>query len=471
MLTTFLKNKFLDLLFSRASWSGKPTTHHFILFTTTPITDGTGGVEVSGNGYARKAVLVDGTQWTISDGSATNVNLISWSPATAAWGEVKSIGITTAASGGTLLAILVLPTPIQIDQYNQFQISAGGLTINSTGFLTDYARGFLLDYWLNGTALPSLPTYWAGLGTGIEETRLSAEPVTTWGYERKSIANSSGNWPAATGGNKKINASTPHAFLTNGSNAWATMSHIGLFDGFGSQKILNVTAPSIITVASTGLNLFQNLDRVVFVRHDLSSAIIDTVATVALYPNRVHFVGTRSATGFRVTAEPGGTNLIINNGSTLTPSNALNAFSAFLADTSNIQVTVTSSDAVLTSAAHGLVSGDMVVLAPRDYTDYNTASPPAYSGTTVYPTTLAANTSPASAQNLYFVVEATTNTFQLSLTPGGVALVPGSTGTAVDVCRLNMGRLIISGQMTDPITILSGDTAQISDEALNITMD
>lgn len=472
MLTDFLENKFLDVLFSRAGWSGKPTSLYFAIFTTTPVDAGTGGVEVSGNGYARKAVAVDGAQWTVDNGQATNVNVISWSPATAAWGEAKSLGIYTAATGGTLLAILELPSPIQIDQYNQFQVSAGGIILQSSGVLTDYAREALLAYWLNGTAMPSIPTFWAGLGTGSEATRLGGEPATTWGYERKSIANSSGNWPAASSGNKKINADSPHAFLTNGTNAWPTVSHVGLFDSFGFQKISTVAATNLITIAAGATsNQFQNGDKVVLVRNDLGTGRIDT-SSPALYPNRVHFVVGRGTGTFRVAAEPSGTTIVIHAAGALTLSASTNAFNAFLADAANIQVTVPNDgSANINATAHGLVVGDMVVLAPRDYTDYNTASPPVYSGTTVYPTGLTSVTSPDGAQNLYFVVAATADTFQLALTAGGAALIPTATGTAVDVCRLNMGRLIISGQMTNPLTIASGDTAQISDEALNIDMD
>lgn len=542
MLTDFLENKFLDVLFSRASWSGKPTSLYFAIFTTSPVDAGTGGVEVSGNGYARKAVAADGTQWTVDDGQATNVNVISWSPATAAWGEAKSLGIYTAATGGTLLAILELPAPIQIDQYNQFQVTAGGLVLQSAGVLTDYAREALLAYWLNGTAMPSIPTYWAGLGTGTEATRLTGEPITTWGYERKSIANSSGNWPAAASGNKKINAASPHSFLsTTGANAWPTVSHVGLFDSFGGQKVLTVPVSSngFVTLTSNA-NQFQNSDRVVFVRNDLGSAPMDNNPTTGPYwhPNKVHFVSGRTATGFYPGHKSGST-FAINNNSVFTPTAATTAPTAILADAASIQVAVTSGDSAIAATAHGLVNGDRVVLCPRDFTNYG-VTPISYAGTTVYPTgicfelaltgvtttlgsanvtvastsglypganivgaafpagaTVASITSatvfalvtgtgvtagtggtataysinPNAPQLLYFVVNSAANTFSLAASEGGTALVPSSTGTNVDICRLNMGRMIISGQMTNPLSIAVGDSAQISDEALSIYMD
>lgn len=470
MLTDYLENKFLDLLFSRAAWSGKPTSNYFALFTTSPNDAGTGGTEVSGGGYARKAVAANNTQWTVANGTATNINAISWNPATAAWGEVKSIGVYTAASGGTLMAVLDLPTPVVVDQFNQFQITAGGLVMTSSGVLSSYARGLLYDYWLNGVALPAIANHYIGFGTGVEETRLAGE-LLTWGYERKGIANTTGSWPAAASGNKKFNTASPVAFLTNSTNVWPTVSHVGLFDSFGWQRISTVAASSAITVAAgVTSNLFQNGDRVVLVRADLGTDRIDT-SSPALYPNRVHFVVSRGTGTFRVAAESGGTALTIHAGGALTLTAATNAFNAYLADATNIQCTVTSGDANIGATGHGLVVGDMVVLAPRDYNDYNTASPPLYAGSTVYPATLALNTSPASAQYLYFVTAVTADTFQLALTPGGTALVPSATGTAVDICRLNMGRLIIAAQMTNPLSIGSGDVAQVSDEALNIDLD
>ena len=86
MLTNFLENKFLDILFGRGGWSGKPTSLYMALFTTTPGDDGTGGVEVAGSGYARVAVSVAaGTKWTVAAGSATNAEAITWNVASASW--------------------------------------------------------------------------------------------------------------------------------------------------------------------------------------------------------------------------------------------------------------------------------------------------------------------------------------------------------------------------------------------------
>lgn len=51
-------------------------TLHVGLFSTLPADDGTGGVELAGNGYARTAVAVTDANWALAGDQVTNVNAI-----------------------------------------------------------------------------------------------------------------------------------------------------------------------------------------------------------------------------------------------------------------------------------------------------------------------------------------------------------------------------------------------------------
>lgn len=458
MFTDFTENKLLNLLFSRAAWSGKPTNLYFSLFTVTPSDDGTGGTEVSGGGYARSVVAVDAANWTISGGSAVNVNAISWAVATASWGLVSAVGVYSAASAGTLLQVIPLAIPVQVDQFNQFKFDAGGLTMVIDGACGVYAANALLAHYLEGTAMPAIPTLYAALCTGVTSDGLLEGEPWVWGYERKPITNSAGNFPAASAGAKSIN--NTHAFLANATYAaWPQVSKLALMTGFFGQRI-NQSISSNFLAVSSGANLFQNGDRVVFVAADGRTTQIDGASL--LYPHRVMFVRDRAALAFKVASTSGGSALAVT-----TPAAAAQAPTSYICDATSISVVATytgvaATDANLASTAHGLKVGDIVAFCPNDF-----ASP----GSTTYPTTLALNTSPTAAQELRWVVSVPdANTFQLASSAGGAALAPGSSQN-FSVCRLNPGEIVYHGDMTNALSIAVSDTAQVLDDSYTLTLD
>ncbi len=90
-------NDSLDALYG----SGTPATLYFAAFTSAPDADGTGGTEVSGGSYARKAVTNNGTNFPgASGGETANGALIEWAAASAPWGIVTHIVVCDSASGG-----------------------------------------------------------------------------------------------------------------------------------------------------------------------------------------------------------------------------------------------------------------------------------------------------------------------------------------------------------------------------------
>lgn len=449
MLSDFLAEKLLDVLLSKGTWSKKPTTLYFSLFKTTPADDGTGGTEVSGSGYARVAVAVHVDSWNIANGEAKNASPLVWPSATADWGTVLSIGIHTASTGGTFLAVIPLATGVNIDQFNQFRVETDGLTLWLDGSFSTYAANILLSYWLEGTALPNIPTVYAGLCSGLNAAGLPEGEPLVWSYERKPITNNTGNFPAAVDRAKSIN--NTQAWLT-AFNTWPQVTHLLLSADYMAHKVTQLQASNLIAFTA---NLFQNTDRIVFVRADLGTATIDGSV---MWPNRVFFVRDRTTTQAKIAATSGGAVVAV---ASVAIGQSTTAPTAFSCDPASITCAATSGSADIAATAHGLNIGDMVALCPLDF-----GSP----GGTTYPTVIALNTSPTAAQHLLFVVDAADNTFKVSTTKGGAALTAGSSQSFA-VTRLNQGRALICGPLTSALNLLSGDTAQIPDDSLTISLD
>jgi hypothetical protein len=98
----YLENKVLDHLFGNTPFA-TPNTIYFALFTTAP-SDAGGGVEVSGNGYARAAIQNTDANWSpAASGQKRNSVVLAFPEASGSWGTVIAIGIFDAATGGNLL--------------------------------------------------------------------------------------------------------------------------------------------------------------------------------------------------------------------------------------------------------------------------------------------------------------------------------------------------------------------------------
>ncbi len=122
--TNYLENEVLKLSLGKSLALTLPITPYLALFTTLPGEDGTGGVEVSGGGYAR--VNVSSAFPTPSGtGSVTNSSDINFGTASANWGNVKGVGIFTAASAGQLLRIATLTPAVDVNAGSPVVIPAG----------------------------------------------------------------------------------------------------------------------------------------------------------------------------------------------------------------------------------------------------------------------------------------------------------------------------------------------------------
>ena len=131
----YLENALLDHVLSNTAMTS-PTTVYVGLFTSDPslgstdelLEAGTFTTEVSGNGYARKAVSFGAA----SGGSATSDANVTFDPASGGdWGEITHIAIVSSATGGAGECYFFgrLQTAKNIQDGDTFQITSGNLTV------------------------------------------------------------------------------------------------------------------------------------------------------------------------------------------------------------------------------------------------------------------------------------------------------------------------------------------------------
>jgi len=101
----------------------RPTAWYIGLFTTDP-GEASGGTEISGGSYARKAATFSETGDT-----ATNTAAIEFDVATASWGTITHIAVFDASTGGNQIAYAALTTSKTIDTGDVLRIPAGDLDI------------------------------------------------------------------------------------------------------------------------------------------------------------------------------------------------------------------------------------------------------------------------------------------------------------------------------------------------------
>lgn len=101
----------------------RPTAWYIGLFTTDP-GEAQGGTEVSGNGYARKAVT-----FTVSGDTATNSAAVEFDVATGSWGTISHIAVYDALTSGNQIAYAALTASKTIETGDVLRIPSGDLDI------------------------------------------------------------------------------------------------------------------------------------------------------------------------------------------------------------------------------------------------------------------------------------------------------------------------------------------------------
>ncbi len=120
-ISTYLANKWLDHLLNATAFS-PPANVYLGLFVS--------NVEVSGNGYARKAVANNATNFPAA---ATRAKALAveqqFADPSGSWGTVDEVRIFDASSAGNTLFSKALTTPRAIGVNNPGRFSAGSLAL------------------------------------------------------------------------------------------------------------------------------------------------------------------------------------------------------------------------------------------------------------------------------------------------------------------------------------------------------
>ena len=124
-ISNYLQNKIIDQLLRGQAYAFPATV--YVGLTTTAETAAAGGTEVVGGGYARVAVAASLADWAGTQGAGTTVAstgtsgttsnnaAITFPVPTAAWGQVVSLRVMDALTGGNLLFFGALTAPKTIN--------------------------------------------------------------------------------------------------------------------------------------------------------------------------------------------------------------------------------------------------------------------------------------------------------------------------------------------------------------------
>jgi hypothetical protein len=126
--SNYFENEVLRLRLGKPLQGTYPSTVYLALFTTMPGEDGTGGVEVSGQGYARFANIGSKFPDPSGAGTVTNNSDIAFGTAGSSWGNVKGVGTYTSATGGQLTGSTTLAQPFDIASGQPVVIPSGAAT-------------------------------------------------------------------------------------------------------------------------------------------------------------------------------------------------------------------------------------------------------------------------------------------------------------------------------------------------------
>lgn len=251
--TTFLQNIALDLVFGGTAYPSKPSTLYFALFTSTPNSGG-GGAEVSGSGYARKAVTANTTNFPAISSAGDNMTLatdIQWPLSTGDWGTVVAWGIYDAATGGNLMFFDNLAAPLVVINGQRPQVAANAINISlSGGGYSDYIEQKLLNHVFAGQAFPTIASHYFALGqTGISSsTGLTTEAAGS-GYARLYKPNTSSTYGAAAEG-VKTNSSTVTTWTFSANPLTGAATHFAIYTAAsGGTFLWGGEIPSITLAA------------------------------------------------------------------------------------------------------------------------------------------------------------------------------------------------------------------------------
>lgn len=124
-MSDYLENEILDHILGTGAYTMPSAV--YIGLSTASFNDNNSGTELTGNGYARKAITFDAAASGTTDNAAT----VEFSAATGSWGTVSHFGLFDASSGGNLLIHGAFTVAKAINTGDILKIPAGELDITA----------------------------------------------------------------------------------------------------------------------------------------------------------------------------------------------------------------------------------------------------------------------------------------------------------------------------------------------------
>lgn len=121
--SNYMRNKVYNHTFGLGAWT-MPTTVYVALYTTDP-TAADSGTEVTGGGYARKALTMAAPTNGVGDNSA----IVNFGTASASWGTITHVGIRDALTVGNLLIYGPLTASKTVGSGDTFDFPIGDIDI------------------------------------------------------------------------------------------------------------------------------------------------------------------------------------------------------------------------------------------------------------------------------------------------------------------------------------------------------
>lgn len=110
-----------------------PSSYFIRLHSVLPADDGTGGTELSGDGYAPKEVVNNTTNFVIVGNTIENGVDFAFAAASGAdWDEIVGFSLWSASSGGNCWFVNELDDPITILDGQIFKFEAGDLVFTES---------------------------------------------------------------------------------------------------------------------------------------------------------------------------------------------------------------------------------------------------------------------------------------------------------------------------------------------------
>lgn len=119
--SNFLEDKIIDKLLRNQAYT-PPSAIYLALFTVTP-SDSGGGTEVSGNAYARTAIVFSAP--TPPGVTSNNADVTFPTASGGNWGTVVAVGVFDAATSGNLLLWGALTVSKTVNDGDTFKVPSG----------------------------------------------------------------------------------------------------------------------------------------------------------------------------------------------------------------------------------------------------------------------------------------------------------------------------------------------------------